>query len=120
MDKENNTLFTITNTVAKEISKDFFRLKSSYKSLMIYEVFFEILRNRGVELFTDFDHGDYDVIQEEIVRQLEGSLRVLKADDHKLQVIESFYLGLICNTLVHLTVPVPEVLNYFGKYEANI
>ncbi len=106
----------VTYKVAEAIDADFYRLRSSYKSLNVYEHFIEILKNRGFGYNLDFDLSDYAQIKSSIISQLAESVqnRIFSPNE---MIVEAFYLGNLCSTLVYANVPVPTQLQMFGKSE---
>lgn len=117
---ENNSVFSLTNTIASKIDVKFFKLRSSFNSLYIYEIFLEIVRNRGLVPVVDFDLGNHEQMQESVLRQLDASLKALPESDDVNQVLrETFYLGMLCNTIIHTNISLPEELRLFGKVEVS-
>ncbi|MBL8014774.1 MAG: hypothetical protein JNK26_01135 [Candidatus Doudnabacteria bacterium] len=105
----------LTTVVAESISSDFYKLKSSYKALRIYELFAQIITIRGAQFLTNFNSEEQEELKASTVSQLASSAELEIAEEQAL--IESFYLGLICQTLVHANIPIPESFQIFGKFE---
>lgn len=114
---QNHTIPDITNEFATQISSDFYKLRSSYKSLAVFEIIIEILKNRDFTFREDWAHDSYEELKDSLVSQLTDSAK------HKFSAeqlsIESFYLGILTATLVHTNVPIPEIIGAVGKYQLD-
>jgi hypothetical protein len=108
----------MTNRIAEQINADFYKLKSSFKSLSVYELFIEILKNRGFNYHTEFDIKVHEEIKASILQQLIASLGNKTFTESEMH-IETFYLGIICGVLVHGNIPVPSEFEIFGKFESS-
>jgi hypothetical protein len=107
-----NNLENLTNTIATKLNPYAFRMQSSFRSLSIYQLFGEIVKLRGKEFIADFDIEDHVSLSTSVIRQLEESVTNTKENNLK----EVFILGLICGTLVHINMPVPEEFDELGNY----
>lgn len=116
--KQSENVVDLTLQVAKSIDATFFKLKHAYNALILGDFFVEIINLQGGSIDVSFDTEDYDSIKLSVIEGLE-SLDVANLSEEQTIKI-AFYLGLICSTLTHGNVPLPEALNYFGKLESEI
>jgi hypothetical protein len=104
---------TITNSVAEQISADFYKLRSTFRSLNVYEYFIEILKIRGFKEELKFDIEDRESIKKAVMEALKSSLVSESANPGK----EIFFLGIVSEVLNHANIPLPVELLDFGKIQ---
>lgn len=115
---QNNSLTQITNELAALIPSEFYRLRSSYNSLSVHEVFIEILLNRNYSFKENWTPDQYDELKASLVLQLQESSLDKEFSAEQI-TLEAFHLGSLVATLVHTNIPVPEVAKVLGKYQVN-
>jgi hypothetical protein len=112
---ENISVFHYTNSIIKKIDAKFFLLRSSFKSLKVYEIFAQIIINRGYKFVEDFEIKNHNQIKRSIMKQLDASMREIDTNDYDKCLKEAFYLGMLCNTIIHTDIPLPTEFKAFGK-----
>lgn len=112
-----DNIITKTLRVAKSIDATFFKLKHAYNALMLGEFFVEIIKLNGKTIQVDFESEDYDGIKNSIIQELAEIDNTTLTEEQSINV--AFYLGLICSTLTHGNIPLPNELTQFGRVEAD-
>ncbi len=105
-------LQNLTYKTIEELDPDYYILKTSYNSLKVYELLFEILKLRGEEVVLPANQPDFTQLKVEILTKLQ---KVSTKNEPETVIKEAFYLGMLCTALIHANIPVPNALLQFGQ-----